>query len=419
MDSSYCSALPGQKPDFDADVKVALDRSRPVLLAKLAKAHGGELALLCLAAVHDAVPRDDKVLVKAMKKLSRIKLSRTYDLSLRLMVASEYLWLPNRQKLAVADQRKLLRNISRDGGFDYNHVSKRWDLSNSQYGALGLRAAAAMGGEIPKNVWEGLIRSTFTAQGEEGGFSYMTGGRRESASMTAAGIVVARISADHLDAALVKQLDVERRLARAWEYLVEHKGEIGDRDTKNSFYFHYGLERACILSDVKDVDGKDWYRSGGEMLLRTQLARGGWRSKVDHIQGGPDTDGSDSVSTSFAILFLRRKFEKHVKPITPRSSVSIGRLSDQSTPDQIARVVQATVARGRAAMPAVLRGLRNTVKARRIAAAKALFAITGQDFGFNPHVPPERSRAAATKAELWWLKSKGQPPKVGKNPDQP
>ena len=152
-------------------------------------------------------------------------------------------------------------------------------------------------------------------------------------------------------------------------------------------------------------------------MLRTQLKRGGWRSKVDHIQGRPDADGSDSVSTSFAILFLRRKFTKHVKPITPRSSVSIGRLSDQSTPEQIAKVVQATVAQGRSAMPAVLRGLRNTIKAQRVAAAKALFAIAGQDFGFNPHVPPERSRVAATKAELWWLKSKRQPPKVGRDPD--
>ena len=69
------AALPGQEPEFDARVKAALDRGRPVLLKKLSRGTGGELALLCLAAVHDGVPRDNKVLVKAMKKLSRIKLS--------------------------------------------------------------------------------------------------------------------------------------------------------------------------------------------------------------------------------------------------------------------------------------------------------------------------------------------------------
>ena len=54
----FAATLPAQKPAaLDAKVKAALDRSRPVLLRKLGKAHGGELALLCLAAVHDAVPR--------------------------------------------------------------------------------------------------------------------------------------------------------------------------------------------------------------------------------------------------------------------------------------------------------------------------------------------------------------------------
>ena len=206
------------------------------------------------------------------------------------------------------------------------------------------------------------------------------------------------------------------RLARAWEFLIERKGEIGNRGVKNSFYFHYGLERACILSDVKDVDGKDWYRSGGEMFLRTQLKGGGWRSKVDHIQGGTDADGSDSVSTSFAILFLRRKFQKRVRPITPTRSVAIGQLTAQSTPEQIAKIVKATVAQGRRAMPAILRGLRSAIKPQRVAAAKAMIVIAGKDFGFNPHVAPERSRVAATKAELWWLKSRGQPPKVDKLP---
>jgi hypothetical protein len=397
--------------DFDARAKAALDRSRPVLLKKLRKGHGGELALLCLAAVHDGVPRDDKSLVKAMKKLSRTSMSATYDLSLRLMVASEYAWLPKREALAVKDVRKLLKNITRDGGFDYGSKARRWDLSNTQYGAFGLRAAISMGAKVPPKIWKGLMRAAISAQNENGGFSYMAGGRGQNVSMTTAGIAVMQLCSEYLDDATVKALEVEKRLAAAWDFMAEHKGEIGARNTRNSFYFHYGLERSCILSDVKDVDGKDWYESGGEMFLATQLKGGGWRSHVDHIQGGPDVDGSDSVSTSFAILFLRRQFKKVVGPITPSRSVAITQLTPQSSKDVVEGAVKSVVARGRSALPGVLRALRSTIKIQRIAGARALIGITGKDFGFNPHVSPEKSKSAVTKAELWWLKSKGVPEK--------
>jgi hypothetical protein len=225
---------------------------------------------------------------------------------------------------------------------------------------------------------------------------------------------VMQLCDDYLDDATVKSFGVEKRRNAAWEFLVEHKGEIGDRNTQNCFYFHYGLERASILSDVEDIDGKDWYRAGGEMFLRTQLAGGGWRSTVDHIQGGPDADGSDSVSTSFAILFLRRKFQKVAAPITPSSSIAISQLTAQSSESEIDLVAKASIAGGRSSLPAVLRALRSRIQAQRVAGSRAWTGITGKDIGFDPLVAPEKSNAAVTKAELWWLKTRGVNKKTAK-----
>ena len=400
------ATLPAQKTDLHKQVRDALDRARPVLLKKLRTAHGGPLALVCLAAIHDEVPSDHKTFVKAIKKLSRTKLSRTYDLSLRLIVMSEFAKFPKRREHAIRDKFNLLRNVFRRSGFGYHQKDNRWDLSNTQYAALGLRAAVSLGVEVKKRVWRGMLEAAISAQNDDGGFGYSTKGRRPTASMTAAGIAVLQLCADHLDDKTVVDLSVEKRLDQAWEWITDHKGDIGDKTVKNSFYFHYGLERASILSDVKDVDGKDWYRAGAEMFLRTQLEGGGWHSPVDLIHGGKDADGSDEVSTAFAILFLRRKFQKVLNgPITPGGGIGVSQLPAQATPTQIDTAVAAAVARGRAALPQVLRALRSKLKVRRVAAAKALFKISGQDFGFNPHHAPEKTRDAVKKAEMWFFKS--------------
>ena len=83
--------------------------------------------------------------------------------------------------------------------------------------------------------------------------------------------------------------------------------------------------RGCI---VKDIDGKDWYRSGAEMFIKMQLRQGGWHSKSDMHGGGGGRMGKGSpVSTAFAILFLRRKFRKTLGPITPGGGARVAQLS--------------------------------------------------------------------------------------------
>jgi hypothetical protein len=59
------------------------------------------------------------------------------------------------------------------------------------------------------------------------------------------------------------------------------------------------LERVAVLYNLDEVDGKDWYHWGAEVLLDTQRADGSW-----HVGGYPGN--LPTVDTSFALLFLKR-----------------------------------------------------------------------------------------------------------------
>lgn len=382
----------------------ALAKSRSILISRLGRASNGELALLCLAAIHDGVPADDKLFRKALRRLRQARLSRTYDLALRLMVAVECPTFPNRKQAVVQDQRHLMRHLRRGAGFGYDKVGRGWDLSNTQYAVLGLRAAASLGVVPSEKQWLQVVRATISAQDISGGFGYVNH-LRPTVSMTAAGIAVLQICSAQLGDKVAAPFGIKKRLETAWKWMADHKGAIGDRKTDNCLYFHYGLERAAILSEVTEVDGKDWYVSGAEMLLRTQKLNGGWHSKPDMVRGKGE-DGVDSVSTSFAILFLRRKFKKTLTPgpVTGGSGTPIHLLPEKAAKAQADAAVEAAVRRGWAALPQVLRALRSTFKIRRVAGAKALIRITGSDFGYNPHQTQEENRQAVQKAELRYFK---------------
>ena len=397
---------PGQAAGLDARVRTALTKSRPILLDRLGRARNGELALLCLAAIHDEVPAKNKILAKALRRLQHTRLSRTYDLALRLMVAAECPSFPSRKQTAVLDKRRLITHLRRGVGFGYDKAGRGWDLSNTQYAILGLRAAVSLGVKVEQEHWQSVMHAATSTQGESGGFGYSSG-LKPTASMTVAGIAILQVCSSYVDKSFTTLLGVAKRTRRGWQWLADHKGEIGDRKTGNSFYFHYGLERAAILSDVTEVGGKDWYVSGAEMLLRTQRPNGGWHSDSDMVRGKAE-DGADSVSTSFAILFLRRKFQKTITPgpLTIGGGIPIHLLPVGASPEQQKTAVETAVRRGRSALPQVLRALGSAHKNRRVAAAKAMIRITGMDFGYSPHRTVEKNREAIKKAELWYLKSR-------------
>jgi len=416
------AVMPAQAP-ADAtreEIELALDRARPALLAHLRAAvarpePAGPLALLILACLHDGIPPDQALLAPAIQLLAKAEPDSTYALALRLVVMADCPAFPDRVKLAAADCKRLLRHRDRSGCFGYQPDSPEWDLSNTQYAALGLRAAQALGVKVAAEVWQRMGRQVAEQQDPQGGFGYAR--RRDTnhsyASMTVAGIGVLAICAQALPAGQAAA-DFARSIQRGWQWLARQSEAIGAKQREWSLYFHYGLERAAILCDVERVGEIDWYSRGAGMLVRSQLDAGGW---VDHNVAMVSPLGNklgdrslrpghgELVATSFAVLFLRRSFQKQLGPVTPHKVLLVN-LGVHSKEADIEACAVGLIARGKEAVEDVLKALRSEVGPQRAAAAKALRALAGEGFGYDPALSPEQNREACRRAELWHLRQR-------------
>jgi hypothetical protein len=393
-------------------VNHVLDAARPALLAHLRDmtAHAtrpGELALVSLAAIHDGVDPADKLMVEAARELAGMNTDQTYDLALRLMVMEVMPTFPERDKAARRDTAALLDNRA-GGAFTYSTAGGEWDLSNTQYAALGLRSARALGVDIDRRVWARLAKEIGDQQDNYGGFGYREGSGRDNsyASMTAAGIAVLAICRQALGEEDRKNSPLSRQIDKGWLWFRRTPDVIGSPQERWSFYFHYGLERAAILCDVERIGELSWYERGALMLVDEQLASGGWRSRTDGYGAlGRGARFGDFLSTSFAVLFLRRKFQKVAGPITPHV-VTLPSIGPHSKPHDVEDCAQELVRRGMAAVPDVLRALRSEIANQRCSAAAALREIARQDFGYDPAKDVEQNREALKQAELWYLKNR-------------
>lgn len=405
-----------QSSELRQRIGEALEQARPALLAHLAAARGsdmrcGALALLVLAALHDGVPASEPTLARAIARLRHAEPNQTYDVALRLTVLAACPTFPDRDVLARKDTDRLLEHCGDHGGFQYYRKPSTWDLSNTQYAALGLRAAVALGQDVPRAVWQRMADTIGANQGDHGGFQYSRVHTtcRADASMTIAGIAVLAICRQQLDGGPALRARIGKQIERAWDWLAAHDEAIGSRSVRWSYYLHYGLERAAILTDVEKIGGRiDWYARGAEMFVDAQLGGGGWRSSVDGLPGQHlSRERGDLVPTAFAVLFLRRRFQKQAGPITPRV-LHIVNVGPASSDGDIAACAKQLAARGIAAMPEVVQGLHSDVVQRRRAAAQALDGICGQRFGFDPERARAANRRAVRAVELWFLQRRGK-----------
>ena len=244
-------------------VNRALDEARPALMSHLKdmaslEVRPGELALMLLAAIHDGVPATDAVFAAAMRRLANANPTETYDLALRLLVLEAFPAYPDREVQAKRDAKALLTHRNSSGAFDYRENANGWDLSNTQYAALGLRAAKAMGARIERSVWTKMAEEVGDQQDSYGGFVYRKRnetGMASYASMTAAGIAVLAICRQALGQEDRPNSTYSKQIARGWQWFDRNATVVGSAAEHWSYYFHYGLERAGILCDVDKVGG--------------------------------------------------------------------------------------------------------------------------------------------------------------------
>ncbi|RLG96163.1 hypothetical protein DRO29_05150, partial [Candidatus Bathyarchaeota archaeon] len=205
------------------------------------------------------------------------------------------------------------------GGWPYCEgieVDEWWggwaDLSNSQFTMLALHYAEQFNPNdkiVPDEVWDKAEIFVTRCQNREesnpdynfyddGGFIYQPGstiwaGGRSYASMTTAGLW-------GLYTCGVSRTD--GRVMDAWEWIennyhIDQNYPIGNQFL---YYYLYGLAKACVLWDVTEIGGHDWYQEMSEFLINKQEDDGHW-------EGTDPWEEPDTVATCWALLALESK----------------------------------------------------------------------------------------------------------------
>jgi hypothetical protein len=315
----------------------------------------GPTCLAALTLLRCGVDREDPLIGRLMETIRSCQPIHTYEISIALMAMEAFYApadevadihagkadVPWRRKVAKEDLRwmtrladRLLRikeHRAKGWGWGYDEETPRWDLSNTQYAALGLLAAWRCGVEIHEEVWiqmaEGLL--LYQSKGEEialrlvrvgekerrktragrrvkaRGLGYYPNDQAPKGSMTCGGLSALRICRDILRAERSrafgkKGLDrkVDAALDEGWAWMASHwmiQRHAPDHGRSWILYYLYSLERAGVLCRVRKVNGHDWYYEGAAWLLATQGEDGHWEGSRSTL-----------VDTCFALLFLKR-----------------------------------------------------------------------------------------------------------------
>jgi len=220
----------------------------------------------------------------------------TYSRSLRISALAVYNRPEDRAGIA-ADANWLMKS-SIKGGYTYSMPTAGmtgFDNSNSQYGALGMWAAADSGFPVPGNYWADVEQHWIGCQAPNGGWDYGQGGAG-TLSMTAAGVTSLFIARDQqaIESAAGKQAPLSLALTRGLEWLDEG-GHAAAGVGGHPGYTRYGLERAGLASGYKYFGEYDWYLTSAREAISSQKEDGSW-------------DGGDGVQaeTAFNLLLLAR-----------------------------------------------------------------------------------------------------------------
>lgn len=255
----------------------------------------GLRALTAYTLVKSGLPKEHPVVERLLTRLSFETVTGTYDRACLLMALEAVGGDETRAWIAELAQALIASQEAR-GDWGYPGGG---DLSNTQYAALGLRAAENAGVEVPRETWRKLARAVLAYRANDGGFGYSPGASASYGSMTTAGIGTLAICEAELARARALDGELERELPRArasgWRWLDEHfTVEENPGGPGWLHYYLYGLERAGALANVERVGDHGWYTEGARVLLDTQGGDGDWAGTFER------------ESTLFALLFLRR-----------------------------------------------------------------------------------------------------------------
>src|SRR5262245_46164624 len=291
----------------------------------------GPTALAMLALVKSGIPVGHPKLERGFAYLRTKPLNRTYEVGILLMLLdAKYDPVPDpfakeevdrygnrvvpdpcadqisKEDLAWMKQGVEFLVKAQDGGH-WRYPEGGYDLSNTQYALLGLKAASRCGLRIPTEVWmesltfllgvqerdgpevdiranevRGDYRIEWTEKAKARGFSYTTmgagpmGAQHPTGSMTTAGAAGLMICQSELwksrkfEAKPRAETRTAIRDALAWmqAHFDVSTNPMGPEEWH--YYYLYGLERMGILAHARFLGKSDWYQAGAEQLLYEQ-----------------------------------------------------------------------------------------------------------------------------------------------------
>lgn len=310
-------------------LKSGVNRHEPLVKRALAHLRGLPLArtysvsLLIMALEAANVNPSEAEILAAMRRRGRLR----RPFLPRKLSAADLEWMRRAAGwlLARSVDRRVWHYPSESGG---RGRRRGFDHSNTQYAVLGLKAASRCGVAVPADVWKRVASHFLAAQVASGpevvrrvrpaprpgspyapagpryavharsrGWGYLDRTTAAYGSMTSAGVGTLAIARSGLLLAGALSHGMATRIRQsihdglAWmerHYSVLHNPYHGGW----FYYYLYGLERACVLTNTAYLGERDWYREGAHLLVITQARGGSWQR--------------NAIETAFALLFLKR-----------------------------------------------------------------------------------------------------------------
>ncbi|MEO6434784.1 MAG: DUF4159 domain-containing protein [Tepidisphaeraceae bacterium] len=270
----------------------------------------GQTALVVYALLAAGENPHDPRIERAIEFLKKEESTGVYAAAMRAQV---WLLLPrtNETRAMMRKEVGTLESCFHQNGqfkglYDYTRAKTLYSLSRSQYGVLGMWAAAQMGENIKLNYWR-LVENAWTGiQKPDGGWKYLEIPQFPSTpGITAVGVATLFITQDYLHAdkgancvGNVASPAIERGL----QWIIDHFDRVATDERYDydlPFPTLYSIERIGAASGLKHFGAIDWYEKGADWLVRSQQDDGSWSAD--------ERDIIPQISdTSFAVLFLSR-----------------------------------------------------------------------------------------------------------------
>ena len=331
----------------------------------------GPTALATLALLKAGVPPGHPKIERAFQYLKKQPIARTYEVGILLMCldakydaasdafakeevdryGNRVVPEPCADKISKDDLAWMKQGVdflvkTQEGGH-WRYPGSGYDLSNTQYALLGLKAASRCGLRISNQVWldslafllrlqsaagalvdvhanegrgdyrvewpETALARGFPSGGDEGGAGRTPPAPGSRTTAGAAGLIICQSElwkTRKFTAEQRAETRVAVRDALAWmqeNFAVEGNPVEGDPKIREQwqYYYLYGLERMGILAHTRFLGKTDWYKEGADLLLHEQEPDGSWQR-------------GDLVDSCFGLLFLKRASFRVANPvITP------------------------------------------------------------------------------------------------------